>query len=130
MVEGVTDEEADVIPEGFHNNIRWNLGHIYLDQFLWIQAITKETTAIASLNKWFGFGTSPKDFTKDTPTLQALKEMLYDQPDEIREKYGERLEEEFEPTEMGMYTIEQVLARTIYHEGLHAAAIQFIKRNI
>ena len=28
-VENVTEQEADIIPEGFANSIRWNLGHIY-----------------------------------------------------------------------------------------------------
>lgn len=30
LMEGVTEEQADVIPEGFRNSIRWNLGHIYV----------------------------------------------------------------------------------------------------
>ncbi|MFF3923476.1 DinB family protein [Paenibacillus lactis] len=25
----VTEQEADIVPEGFANSIRWNLGHIY-----------------------------------------------------------------------------------------------------
>ncbi len=32
---------------------------------------------------------------------------------------GYRLKEEVHPTEMGMFTIEQVLVRTIFHEGMH-----------
>ncbi|CAM5180434.1 DinB family protein OS=Ureibacillus acetophenoni OX=614649 GN=SAMN05877842_103228 PE=4 SV=1 [Ureibacillus acetophenoni] len=39
------------------------------------------------------------------------------------ELYGHRLEEEFPPTEMGMFTIEQVLIRTIFHEGMHLQRI-------
>lgn len=60
VVENVTEEEAEVIPKGFNNNIRWNLGHIYLDQYLWIQAVTKEKADVPeSFNGWFGYGTSP-----------------------------------------------------------------------
>jgi uncharacterized damage-inducible protein DinB len=131
LVNGVTEEEADRIPEGFNNNIRWNLGHIYLDQYLWIEAVTKEKSDQAKVyNQWFGFGTSPENFTEDTPSFTQLKELLRRQPIHLKEKYGSRLDEEFEPTEMGMYTIEQVLIRTIYHEGLHAGAIQYLKRFI
>jgi hypothetical protein len=36
VLENVSGEEADEIPKGFNNKIRWNLGHIYLDQYLWI----------------------------------------------------------------------------------------------
>ncbi|WP_096272350.1 DinB family protein [Paucisalibacillus globulus] len=129
LVEKITEEEAERIPKGFNNNIRWNLGHIYLDQYLWIEAVIKEKSdQTQMLNQWFGFGTSPTNFNKSTPSFTVLKELLRSQPMQIKEKYGDHLEKEFQPTEMGMHTIEQVLIRTIYHEGLHAAAIQYLKR--
>jgi hypothetical protein len=28
--EGITEEAADRMPEGFNNTIRWHLGHIYV----------------------------------------------------------------------------------------------------
>lgn len=128
-VISVSAEEAEIIPKGFHNNIRWNLGHIYLDQYLWIQAVTKEKANVPDgFHSWFGYGTSPGNFTEETPTLAELIELLQKQTDDIQEAYGERLEEEFPPTEMGMYTIEQVLIRTIFHEGMHLQAILDIKK--
>ncbi|GGA70982.1 DinB family protein [Ornithinibacillus halotolerans] len=131
LVNDITEEEAEKIPVGFNNNIRWNLGHIFLDQYLWVEALTNESSNVTrTFNEWFGFGTSPKNFAPETPSYFELKDLLLIQPTQLREKYGSRLEEEFEPLEMGMYTIEQVLARTIYHEGLHAAAILYLKRFI
>lgn len=129
VVEKVTDEEANIMPRGFNNNIRWNLGHIYLDQYLWIQAVTKEKAPVAEqFNEWFGYGSSPANFTSETPSLEQLRSLLKDQPTKIKEDYCERLEEEFPPTEMGMHTIEQVLTRTIFHEGMHLQTILDIKK--
>lgn len=129
VVENVTEEEAEVIPKGFNNNIRWNLGHIYLDQYLWIQAVTKEKAGVPeSFQAWFGYGTSPANFTPETPTIEELKKLLKEQPENIKAQYGERLEEEFPPTEMGMHTIEQVLIRTIFHEGMHLQSILDLKK--
>ncbi|MEH7180607.1 DinB family protein [Neobacillus vireti] len=129
VLESVTLEEAEVIPKGFKNNIRWNLGHIYLDQYLWIQAVTKEKSGVPEpFNTWFGYGTSPADFTSETPSLEELKSLLKEQPALIKAEYGDRLEEEFPPTEMGMHTIEQVLIRTIFHEGMHLQAILDLKK--
>jgi uncharacterized damage-inducible protein DinB len=131
VLQDVTEEKAEVIPQGFHNNIRWNLGHIFLDQYLWIQAVTKEKADIPEkFHSWFGYGTSPKDFTEETPGLEELKALLREQPGKIREVYGARLDEEFAPTEMGMFTIEQVLVRTIFHEGMHLQTILDIKKLI
>jgi uncharacterized damage-inducible protein DinB len=110
VLENVSEEEAEVIPKGFNNNIRWNLGHIYLDQYLWIQAVTKEKAGVPEqFQTWFGYGTSPANFTPETPTIDELRNLLKEQPAQIKAQYGERLEEDFPPTEMGMHTIEQVL---------------------
>ncbi|WPZ19983.1 DinB family protein [Geobacillus subterraneus] len=129
VVDGLTEEEADIVPKGFNNNIRWNLGHVYLDQYLWIQHVTKEPIPIPEgFRDWFGFGTSPATWHTKPPSLSVLKELLAEQPTKIREWYGERLEEEFAPTESGMHTIAQVLVRTIFHEGLHLATIQRIRK--
>ncbi|MEK3990476.1 DinB family protein [Robertmurraya sp. FSL R5-0851] len=129
VLKGISEEQAEIIPDGFKNNIRWNVGHIYLDQYLWIQAVTNEKTGVPEqFQSWFGYGSSPDSFEKDTPSFQELKQLLSEQPVKIKEMYGERLEEEFPPTEMGMHTIEQVLIRTIFHEGLHMQAILDIKK--
>lgn len=125
----VTAEQAEVIPNGFKNNVRWNLGHIYLDQFLWIQAVTKEKAPVPEqFNSWFGYGTSPENFREETPSFKELLDLLKGQPEKIKELYGERLEEEYAPTEMGMHTVEQVLVRTIFHEGMHLQTILDLKK--
>jgi uncharacterized damage-inducible protein DinB len=129
VLENVSEEEAEVIPQGFRNNIRWNLGHIYLDQYLWIQAVTKEKAGVPEqFNAWFGYGTSPANFTQETPSIEELKKLLKEQPAQIKAEYGNRLEEDFPPTEMDIHTIEQVLIRTIFHEGMHLQTILDLKK--
>ncbi|WP_400163121.1 DinB family protein [Brevibacillus sp. TJ4] len=128
-IDGVTESMADVIPAGFNNNIRWHLGHLYLDQYLWLQHLTKEEIPLpAGFREWFGYGTKPADWTSPPPSLDTLRQLLAEQPGQIRDMYSHRLEEEFPATESGMHTIAQVLVRTIFHEGLHLAAINSIRR--
>ncbi|BAC13630.1 DinB family protein [Oceanobacillus iheyensis] len=130
-VEEVSSIEAEIIPEYFNNNIRWNLGHIFLDQLLWLEALTKESSSTTkAFMEWFGYGTSPDNFTSKTPSFEELKDLLRQQPTEIENCYGHLLKKEFPPIEMGMYTIEQVLIRTIFHEGMHLQAIMDIKKHI
>ncbi len=131
VVDNVSEKEAEIVPKGFKNNIRWNLGHIYLDQYLWLQAMTKEKADVPEqFNSWFGFGTSPSDFDTETPSLEELKLLLKKQPAQIKEVYGDRIEEEFPAIDMGMETIEQVLVRTVFHEGMHLQAILDLKKCI
>lgn len=131
LAHGVTHSDAEIIPEGFNNNIRWNLGHVLVDQYLWIRALTKEEIPIPMIfNEWFGYGSDPSRFTNETPSFSELIPMLQQQPQIIQERYQNRMEEEFPPTEMGMCTVEQVLVRTIFHEGLHIGAIQALKRQL
>lgn len=139
-IEGLTEEMVDLVPPGFNNNIRWNLGHLYLDQYLWLQHLTKEPAPIAEgFAEWFDFGTRPADWKSQPPSLEALRTLLSEQPGRIRELYGHRLEEvyfrggsreEFPPIESGMHTVAQVLVRTIFHEGLHLGTILAIRRSL
>ncbi|MGB7998504.1 MAG: DinB family protein [Anaerobacillus sp.] len=125
----VSENEAEIIPKGFNNNIRWNLGHVYTEQYMWIETLINEEVAIPpEFNEWFGWGTSPEDFTSETPSLEQMRTLLSGQLSEIKEKYGERLEKEFPPTELWeMSTIEQVLLWTNFHEGMHLQKITDIK---
>jgi len=125
----ISAEAAEIVPTNFKNNIRWNMGHLYLDQYLWIEALTKKKTEVPdSFRSWFGFGTTPAHFSADTPSFIELKKLLKEQPAKLMKSYGHVLEEEYPPTEMGMRTIEQVLIRTIFHEGMHLKAIIDIKK--
>lgn len=129
IVETLSEDRADIIPTGFHNNIRWNMGHIYVDQFLWIEALTNEKDKeLEAFQSWFGYGTSPANFNDETPSFETLKKLLKGQPSQLKETYGDRLELEFPPIDMGMNTIEQVLIRTIFHEGMHLQTILDIRR--
>ncbi|SDC33940.1 DinB superfamily protein [Terribacillus halophilus] len=129
LAKSFTKEEADIIPRGFRNNVRWNLGHVFLDQYSWIQALTKEEAPIPDgFKNWFSYGTTPADFTNKTPEFNELLSLLQAQPDRIFERYADRIDEEYPAIDLGMQTIEQVLVRTIFHEGMHLQAIMDIRK--
>jgi uncharacterized damage-inducible protein DinB len=128
-VADVSDEDADAIPDGFRNNVRWHLGHVELDQAAWLETLTGEPSDVPEEHRrWFGFGTDPSHFDADTPRCSELRRRLAEQPERIRQRYGLRLDDRFPPIEMGMHTVEQVLVRTVFHEGMHLANVLDILR--
>ncbi|TCP29061.1 DinB family protein [Scopulibacillus darangshiensis] len=130
VLGNITEEEAEIIPKGFKNNIRWNAGHVFVEQYMWIKNVTREEADVPTeFDEWFGWGSSPDNFTAETPSLEELRMLLKEQPAKIRYTYGERLDETFEPTEMwDLQTIEQVLIYTLFHEGMHLQTILDIKK--
>lgn len=83
-----------------------------------------------NFREWFGYGTSPYDWQETPPNLAELKTLLENQPDKIRRLYADRMEVEFPTTHMGIRTVEQVLPRIIFHEGIHHRDIQLLKRSV
>ncbi|MGG1516840.1 DinB family protein [Paenibacillus oryzisoli] len=135
LMEGVTEENADVIPEGFRNSIRWNLGHIYvvLERFAF-QYIGLPQHLPRGFKEQFEYGTSPGNKTDSTPvpTLQELELLLKEQLERIRASLEHRLQEKIIPpytTSAGMTleTPEQFLSFNLYHEGMHLSVIKLYK---
>lgn len=87
VLEDVTDEQANYIPPGFRNTIRWNLGHMYVDAYLWIYSLTgEEDSRIVEWNMWFGYGTTPENFTDATPGYEELKRLLMEQLEDFQNR--------------------------------------------
>lgn len=126
IIGDLTETEADLIPAGFPNSIRWNLGHILVDQAQWLYyLIPDEIVLPQGYQELFQHGTRPQTWATQPPSLSALRPALAAQPAQLRATFSERLDEPLlRPTELGMATIGEVIPRTIYHEGLHAGIIK------
>lgn len=136
MIEGVTEEAADRIPEGFRNSIRWQLGHIYVVlERCAFQYIGLPLHLPEGFKEQFEYGTSPLSvaISVHVPTLKELEILLSEQHKRIRDALGNRLQEQVIPpytTSAGMTleTPEQFLSFNLYHEGMHLSVIKLYKR--
>lgn len=134
--EGVTEEMADLIPQGYRNSIRWQLGHVYVvcERFAF-QYIGIPLHMPDGFKGWFENGTSPLDSpnTIPYPSLQELKILLIDQQERIRESLKDRMHTKIVPSYttsggMTMETPEEFLSFDLYHEGLHTSVIKMYKK--
>jgi uncharacterized damage-inducible protein DinB len=131
-VEGLSDTEANVVPQGFNNNILWNLGHIYLVQERIFHFAQEPLNIPEGFAKFFGSGTKPADWVGQPPAFSEICELLKAQPQRIRERLQNRLNEQvaepFKIRNLEMRTIAEVLTFMLYHEGTHTQNIKTIKR--
>jgi DinB superfamily len=134
LLEGVTEEMADRVPEGFRNTIRWNLGHIYVvvERFAF-QYLGLPQHLPDGFKEQFEYGTSPLNaHTFRVPTLSELEDLLKAQQVRIQETLADRLEVKIIPpytTSAGMKleTPKQFLTFNLYHEGMHLSVIKLYK---
>ncbi|MBS2967864.1 DinB family protein [Metabacillus sp. KIGAM252] len=134
QLEGVTEDMADRIPDGFRNSIRWNAGHVYvvLERFAF-SYIGLPQVLPDGFKEQFEYGSTPLNgHSFPVPTLNELKELMESQQSRIREELSGRLEEKVPApytTSAGMTleTVEQFLTFSLYHEGMHVDTIKMYK---
>ncbi|MDQ0062209.1 DinB family protein [Paenibacillus harenae] len=133
-VEGISEQTLDIVPEGFNNSLRWNLGHIYLVQEKFAFHFAGEPVQLSeSFERLFARGTKPADWKEKPPALEVLLEMLAEQPKRIHKALLDRLDEPVTPTYttgsgVQLSTIGEFLTFTLYHEGMHINTIRLLKR--
>lgn len=135
-VAEMNDETSLSIPEGFNNNIKWNLGHIYVVQEKFAFHFTGEEMNLPDqFTELFSPGTKPSDWGEEVPPIHELILLLENQVCRIEKVLKFRIKEAVEQpyttsTGLTLSTVEEFLSFCLYHEGMHFDAIKSIKRII
>ncbi|WP_242877474.1 DinB family protein [Desulfosporosinus sp. BG] len=133
-VKELSESQVDSVPEGFSNNIRWNLGHVYLVQERFAFGFTQEPIQMPDgFTDLFGKDTKPSEWKIQPPTLSELIKLLDDQTNRIKEKLLNRLDEAVVnpltmPSGLTLKTIGEFLTFSMYHEGMHVQTIKMLKK--
>lgn len=94
LVETIPIDHIDIIPEGFNNSIRWNLGHILV---AWDHAIFPKLHQHWRVPEHYHFifpkGTSPRIWKSKPPEYMEIINHLKDQVIEISEASHNKLNE-------------------------------------
>ncbi|HHY21517.1 MAG TPA: DinB family protein [Bacilli bacterium] len=124
-LEDVSPEVFATIPEGFNNNIHWQLGHILStgDFFMFFG----QQKLPASYNEIFGNGTKPADWDSDVPSVETLLEQLNEQLAQIQALPSEVFSKELPKTILGNKTTGELASMGAYHEAMHVGQIQAMK---
>lgn len=133
-VKDLTDSQTDNIPTGFNNNIRWNLGHVYLVQERFAFGFTEIPMQLPEVYvDLFGKDTKPSEWRVQPPTLAELVKLLEDQTNRIQEKLNNCLDEVLAkpltmPSGLTLKTVREFLTFSMYHEGMHVQTIKMLRR--
>lgn len=134
-LESITEDVADIMPKGFNNTIRWNVGHILIVQDQLASNFAGLPSQLSpEFVTLFGNRTRPSEWKVEPPTMQTLSYELKKQTDYIKESLGNRLQEKvikpFVRLGFEMETIGEILVFSLHHEGMHTGVIYAIQRAI
>lgn len=125
-LEGISSEVLEIVPEGFNNNIHWQVGHILVvTEHFFFKGMEKIP---ANYNEIFGPSTKPADWTGDIPKVETLIEQLNEQLVRIKEIPSEAFNQKLPKRFLGNETYGELAATGAFHEAMHLGQIQSLKR--
>ena len=131
-LEGLTLDQIHKIPEGFKNNIAWNVAHLVVtQQLLHYKLSGLNPLCPDDLIETHRKGTSPtKIFTAEE--FEEVKDLLIALPDTLEEDFEAGIFENYQeyPTSTGfvLSSIENAIPFNNFHEGIHYGIIRAIKK--
>jgi hypothetical protein len=133
-VAGLSEEQLLFIPEGFRNNILWNLGHVIVtQQLLNYGSSGNEMYVSDDMVSLYRRGTSPAEWGS-TPQVADLLTLIKTLPEKLEEDYKAGLFTHYNDftTSLGVRigSIEDAISYNNFHEGLHMGVMVSMKKLI
>jgi hypothetical protein len=131
-LKDLTAEQLNKIPEGFNNNIIWNLGHMIAAQqgVCYIRAGLASHITEDSINT-FKSGTKPERAFSEAE-IENIKKLLFSTIDQLEEDYSNKIFEGYTAWttrySAEMNSIDDAISFLPFHEGLHAGCSTALKK--
>ena len=127
-------EQLLFIPEGFRNNIWWNIAHVVVTQQILVYSLSGQTSRVPmELIAKFKKGTVP-DGTASLEEIRTIKGLLFSTLEWTKEDYKEGAFRNFRPyttsMDITLNSVEDSFAFNIYHEGLHLGTIRALQQRL
>jgi hypothetical protein len=132
QLKDLSTEQFNQTPEGFNNNIIWNLGHmIAAQQGICYKRAGLPTVIIDDFWERFRSGSKPEGIVSDDE-IAHIKQLLLITLDELERDYNKQIFGNYTPwsTRYGVELagIDDGIKFLPFHEGLHSGTIMAIKR--
>ncbi len=132
LINGLTTEQLNTVPDGFNNNIIWHVGHLLATQQLLTYGLSDNEVILSdNIIEEFRKGTKPEnDYSEDD--IEELKTVFIDVINETEADFKDGLFTAFKsyPTSFGitLESIEDALTFNNVHEGLHMGLIMGMRK--
>ncbi len=131
VIENLSLEQLNKIPEGFRNNIAWNVAHLAVIQQLLCYKLSGLKIAVSEkMVEKYQKGTSPtSDMTQQE--LETIKILFLTQVDTFKEDYNNNVFKTYNsyPTSANitLNNISDAIEFNNFHEGIHLGYILALK---
>ncbi|WP_435261329.1 DinB family protein [Tenacibaculum sp. nBUS_03] len=132
LTNGLTIEQLHKIPEGFNNNIAWNVAHLVVTQQLLLYKLSGLQCLVSDeLIDNYRKGTKPTEtFTEEE--FEEVKELLLGLPDTLKEDFSAGIFSDYTEyktsTGFVLDSFKTALAFNNMHEGIHLGVIMAIRK--
>lgn len=134
LIEGISIEKMNEIPDGFNNNLAWNFGHMIANQqiLLYRNAGAKPVIEDEIIDK-YKTGTRPQNFINEKE-FEILKKYLIQTIDKFEEDSTTNTFDNYKAFDLRSYpgvrltNISDAAKFVSFHDGLHVGYSMALKR--
>lgn len=132
ILESTSKEDLLKIPDGFRNNIWWNIAHVLVTEQILVYKMSGLPMNVSDelVNK-FKKGTAP-DGTATEEEIRVVKELLIGTVENTSADYGNGVFKNFDEyttsANVTLRNVEDAIAFNLFHEGLHLGTILSLRK--
>ncbi len=132
ILENHTLEQLNKIPEGFSNNLIWNIAHIVVTQQLLVYKLSGLPMMVSDqIIEKYKKGTKPEQDATQAE-VDEIKSLLFTTIEKTKEDYDKGIFKNYQeyPTSTGfvLKSTEGAMAFNSFHEGLHIGVLMSIRK--
>jgi hypothetical protein len=130
--DNYTLEQLNKIPQGFSNNLIWNLGHVIVaQQSLYYKISGLDTYLSTEFTEAYKPGSRPSGQTTQAE-VDEIKKLMMELLDKTKEDYSNGVFKNFNPrktlTGFQLDTLADAIEFNNYHEGMHYGMMLNIRK--
>lgn len=133
-LENYSLEQLNFIPDGFCNNLIWNIAHVIVSQQKLVYTLSGLPMHIPQeMMEKYQNGSKP-DGKVSRSEVDAIRSLLISTINQTKSDFENNIFKEFNPyqTKTGFYlgTLQEAIEFNNYHEGIHYGIMMQIKKSI